>query len=153
MSYTIVTSFSSWFQPCNCWNDSKAKKRGQPVLEHTVKPFCKFRQLWRVRILFYNFLSRQEILAQVAHCWVYVMSIRQTQDMKSKCHISHIFWTNYIFGKIKTLCYINFKNWYNNCTIIFPKKSFVQEILEAWHFDFRLITWRMTLLSVRLTKT
>ena len=76
------------------------------------------------------------------------MSISQSEDMKSKCDISHIFWTNYIFGKIKTLCYINFKNWYNNCTIIFPKKSFVQEILEAWHFDFRLITWRMTLLSV-----
>ena len=26
-----------------------------------------------------------------AHCWVYVMSIRHTQEMKSKCHISHFF--------------------------------------------------------------
>ena len=25
------------------------------------------------------------------HCWVYVMSIRHTQEMKLKCHISHIF--------------------------------------------------------------
>ena len=27
------------------------------------------------------------------------------------------------FWKIKTLCCINFKNWYNNCAIIFPKKT------------------------------
>ena len=81
-------------------------------------------------------------------CWVYVMSISHDVNLKSKCHISHIYWTNYIFGKIKTLCYINFKNWYDNCTIIFPKKSFVQEIWEAWHFDFRLTSWLMTLKSV-----
>ena len=55
--------------------------------------------------------------------------ISHDEDMKSKCHISHIFRINYIFGKIKTLCYINFKNWYNNCIIIFQKKSFVQEML------------------------
>ena len=34
MLYTIFTSFSSWFQPCDYWNDSKAENRGQPVLEH-----------------------------------------------------------------------------------------------------------------------
>ena len=34
MLYTIFTSFSSWFQPCDYWNDRKAKNRGQPVLEH-----------------------------------------------------------------------------------------------------------------------
>ena len=64
-----------------------------------------------------------------AHCWVYVMSIRQTQDMKSKCHISHISSTNYIFGKIKTLCYINFKNCWNDCMYHYlSKKWFAQEI-------------------------
>ena len=34
MLYTIFTSFSSWFQQCSSWIDSKAENRGQPVLEH-----------------------------------------------------------------------------------------------------------------------
>lgn len=33
-------SFSSWFQPCKCWNDSKAKNRGQPVFGHSGPCFC-----------------------------------------------------------------------------------------------------------------
>ena len=82
-----------------------------------------------------------------AQCWAYVMSIRHVINLKSKCHISHIFWTNYIFGKIKTLCYINFKNWYNNCTIIFQEKLSVQEIWEKWHFDFMSCVWQITLQS------
>ena len=64
--------------------------------------------------------------------------------MWSKCHICHILWTNYIFGKMKTLCYINFKNWYNNWTIVFQKKIFVQDIWEMWHFDFLSYVWLMT---------
>ena len=72
--------------------------------------------------------------------------------MKSKCHIFHIFWTNYIFWELKTLCYIKFKNWYYNCTIIFPKESFVQEIWEMWHFNFMSCVWQMTLQSVKLSK-
>ena len=27
-----------------------------------------------------------------AYCWVYEMNISRSKDMKSKCHISHIFW-------------------------------------------------------------
>ena len=34
MLYIIFTSFSSWFEPCNCWNDPMAEIRGQPVLGH-----------------------------------------------------------------------------------------------------------------------
>ena len=34
MLYTIFTCCSSWFQPCDYWNDGKAKNRGQPVLGH-----------------------------------------------------------------------------------------------------------------------
>ena len=30
-------------------------------------------------------------LGQITHCWVYVMSISQSEDMNSKCHISYIF--------------------------------------------------------------
>ena len=40
--YTIFTSFSSWFQPCSCWDDIKAKNRGQPGLRHPTPspPSC-----------------------------------------------------------------------------------------------------------------
>ena len=38
MLYTIFTSFSSWFQPCDYWNDSKAENRGQPVLHCNQNP-------------------------------------------------------------------------------------------------------------------
>ena len=34
MLYTIFTNCSSWFQPCNYWNDRKAEIRGQPVFGH-----------------------------------------------------------------------------------------------------------------------
>ena len=81
----------------------------------------------------------------ICHTWVYVMSIHQTQDMKSKCHISLISWTNYIFGEIETLCYINFKKKIKQFYHYFSQKSFVQEVWEMWHFDFMSYVWHMTL--------
>ena len=48
-----------------------------------------------------SYLAKKYILA---HCWVYLMRIRQTQDMKSKCHIYHIFWkkNHYVISILKS---------------------------------------------------
>ena len=64
--------------------------------------------------------------------------IGQKRNWQSRCPISHISWTNYFSWKKKTLFCISFKNWYNNCTIIFSEK-FVQEIWEMWHLDCQFI--------------
>ena len=69
---------------------------------------------------------------------------KQRHEIKVS-HFSYLWKKKNFFGKIKTPCYINFKNWYNNCIIIFPKKSFFQELWEMWHFDFMSLLWQMTL--------
>ena len=74
----------------------------------------------------------------IAQCWVYVMSIGHDEDMKSKCHISHTFWTNYIFGKIKTLCYINFKNDVTIVPLFFQKIICSRDMRDVtlWFYVF-----------------
>ena len=72
------------------------------------------------------------------------MSSRQIQNMKSKCHISHISSTNYIFGKTKTLCYIF-------CNIIFPKNHVFKRYKRCDTFILCLVFGRWTLKSITLS--
>ena len=71
MLYTIFMSLSSWFQPCNCWNDSKAENFNLNEPEMLRKPlkdfvpcgqvsdkltaYCSAHKLrWNQKYLFYN---------------------------------------------------------------------------------------------------
>ena len=95
--------------------------------------------------------SQRLYVTEVPQCCIWIC-LKNIQEGKHSVRSSAMMstWNQSVttlisFEQIKTLCYINFKNWYNNCTIIFPKKSFVQEIWEAWHFDLWLTSWLMTL--------